>query len=237
MTKIHARHKHKSNVTMLGAANAFACTIDGTSSMWCDQCYMAFMSAGPGQSVSIASGGKLTASLSFFGTGNSTTNASISNSGTFFDNGQNKCLTGANAANNSGGNPPGSCTTGNPPAVSLSHSQFNCNVPVLTATTTTSTTNCFWTPDQNIQIMRFSAGMGTAPVTCSPNAILTVTNGTNSQTLTISAAQNDRGALSPGIQMVAGTKIGVTLSTAAAGCGTSPANAAVNVLWQAGSGM
>jgi hypothetical protein len=232
---INSKYIKFSQIGFLGTAGTFAFTIDGTSSVWCYQCLMD-TGAFPEQSVSIAAGGKFTSSGSFYGTGSSTILASIHNLGTYFDNGNNVCQTASFTANNSGGNPPGSCTTGNPPVVSLSHSQFNCNVPVLTSTTTTATTNCFWTPDQNIQIMRFSAGMGTAPSGCSPNAVLTVTNGTNSQTLTISAAQNDSGALSPGIQMVAGTKIGITVSTAASGCGTSPANAAINALWQAGSG-
>jgi len=93
-------------------------------------------------------------------------------------------------------------------------------------------------PDQNIQVVRFSAGLGTTPATCVTQGILSITNGTNTTTLTLTnaAAQDDSGAISPPIQFAAGTKIGVIVSTAAATCGTSPANAAVNVLWMAGSG-
>lgn len=123
--------------------------------------------------------------------------------------------------------------TGNVPFGSLAPSQFNCLIPTLTATTTTGTTNCFFTTDRDIHVDRFSAGLGTTPAGCTTPAVLQLANGTNTQNLTIANgnAQDDTGALSTPTIFVKNTKVGAIVSTAASGCTTSPANASINVLW------
>jgi hypothetical protein len=86
------------------------------------------------------------------------------------------------------------------------------------------------TPDGNLSVTRIQVGLGTAPLGCSTNAVIQISDGTpaGTKTLTLTAAANDSGPLT--VNYSAGTPILVGLSIRAVGCGTRPQNA--NVLVQ-----
>lgn len=117
---------------------------------------------------------------------------------------------------------------------SLATSTFNCFLSGANATTTTTTTPCLWTPPKNVGLTRFTIGVGTPAATCTTSAILELTNGTTTQTLTVTnnATQLDSGVLSPYIFTASGTQVSVIVTQAAATCGTAPANFSVNINWQ-----
>jgi hypothetical protein len=86
------------------------------------------------------------------------------------------------------------------------------------------------TPDGNLSVTRIQVGLGTAPLGCSTNAVVQITDGTpaGTKTITLTAAANDSGPLA--VNYAAGTPILVGLGIRAVGCGTKPQNA--NVLVQ-----
>jgi Collagen triple helix repeat (20 copies) len=86
------------------------------------------------------------------------------------------------------------------------------------------------TPDGNLSVTRIQVGLGTAPVGCSTNAVIQITDGTpaGTKTITLTAAANDSGPLA--VNYSAGRPILVGLSIRAVGCNTKPQNA--NVLVQ-----
>jgi hypothetical protein len=96
----------------------------------------------------------------------------------------------------------------------------------LTATWTGST----WTLDKAITVTRIQVQVKTAPVTCSPNAVVRLTDGTSAQNLTVTSTANDSGAISQ--NYAAGAALTVSVQTAAAGCGTSPSDANVIVQYR-----
>lgn len=237
MALTNSQFVRMSNVTMLGATGGadIGITIDGTSSLWMDQCQVEIQSIAGGVAVSIAAGGKLTAQSSTFGTGNSTTNASITNNGTFFDNGQNLCTTFSGAANNSGGTVPGSCQSNasiGKTIASLTHSITNFVEGTVNLAASTIGT---WTPDQNINVTRIQVANTAGNTTCATPPVLSLSNGTTTQTLTLTSGQStwDTGVIFK--QFISGTAITLT-QTAAAACATPPVNLNVSILWQAGSG-
>jgi hypothetical protein len=85
-----------------------------------------------------------------------------------------------------------------------------------------------WTPDKAIIITRMQASAKTAPITCAPNAVIRLSDGTTNVNLTVAAASNDSGVISQAY--AAGTPLTVSVQTAAAGCRTSPAD--LNVMIQ-----
>lgn len=93
---------------------------------------------------------------------------------------------------------------------------------------TSTWTGASWTLDKAIIVTRVQVQLKTAPVTCSPNAIVRVTDGASPINLTLTAASNDSGALSQTYS--AGSTITTAVQTAAAGCATAPADA--NVILQ-----
>jgi len=180
-----------------------------------------------GGGVRIDSGSTVIATMSKFR--NYGSGIAITGPGTFQSNGGNKYF-------GTGGLGNGFTTAGSPVFIENgTHSTYNCTIPVLTATTTAATTNCIFTVDQQIQINRFQIAFapGTLPVTCSPAPTLQITNGTTTQNLaTVNAtAQNDSGVITSS-PYAAATKIAVIVQTAAAGCGTTPTNAQINIEWQ-----
>jgi hypothetical protein len=86
------------------------------------------------------------------------------------------------------------------------------------------------TPDGNLSVTRIQVGLGTAPLGCTTNAVIQISDGTSAgtKTLTLTAAANDSGPLA--VNYSAGTPILVGVSIRAIGCGTRPQNA--NVLVQ-----
>ena len=86
------------------------------------------------------------------------------------------------------------------------------------------------TPDGNLSVTRIQVGLGTAPLGCSTNAVIQISDGTpaGTKTVTLTAAANDSGPLA--VNYSAGTPILVGVSIRAVGCGTRPQNA--NVLVQ-----
>lgn len=96
----------------------------------------------------------------------------------------------------------------------------------LTSTWTAAT----WTTDKAVTVTRIQVQAKTAPSGCGTNAVVRVTDGTTPQTVTVSAAANDSGALTQ--NYAAGAAITVSVSTAASGCGTNPADANVSVQYR-----
>lgn len=94
----------------------------------------------------------------------------------------------------------------------------------LTATWTAVT----WTPDKSITVTRVQVQAKTAPAGCAPNAVVRVSDGVSPQNVTVTAAANDSGSIAQ--NYAAGSALTIAVSTAAAGCTTSPADA--NVLVQ-----
>ena len=80
-----------------------------------------------------------------------------------------------------------------------------------------------WTLDKAITVTRVQAQAKTAPAGCTTNAVIRLTDGTTPVNLTIAAAANDSGAITQ--NYAAGATLTVGVQTAAAGCGTSPADA------------
>lgn len=230
---VAAKGTRVSNMTALAAAGGFWGVVDGTSELT-----LTSNSLGTGafaqQALSIASGGKVIASNTKLFSGNSTTNASVVNNGTFIDNGQVQCSTFTGTANNSGGTVPGSCVAngGNIPQAALTHSVTNFTEGVVNLSASSIGT---WTPDQNVNITRIQAINTAGNVTCATPLVLQLSNGTTTQTLTLTsgAASWDTGVIAK--QFVSGTAINLT-QTAAGACATPPVNLNVSILWQAGSG-
>src|ERR1700676_3365646 len=96
----------------------------------------------------------------------------------------------------------------------------------LTSTWTAST----WTTDKAIIVTRVQAQAKTAPVSCSPNAIVRLTNGTVPVNLTITAAANDTGAITQ--NYAAGSVLTLSVQVAAAGCASSPADVNVTIQYR-----
>src|SRR5579859_1202183 len=95
---------------------------------------------------------------------------------------------------------------------------------------TSTWTGLSWTLDKAITVTRVQVQVKTAPVTCSPNAAVRLSDGTTNQDVTVSAAANDSGAVTK--NYAAGATLTVAVQTAAAGCGTSPADANVVVQYR-----
>ncbi len=95
---------------------------------------------------------------------------------------------------------------------------------------TSAWTGTTCTLDKAITVTRIQVQAKTAPSGCGTNAVVRVTDGTTPQTVTVSAAANDSGALTQ--NYAAGAVITVSVSTAAAGCGTNPADANVSVQYR-----
>jgi hypothetical protein len=95
---------------------------------------------------------------------------------------------------------------------------------------TSAWTGTTCTLDKAITVTRIQVQAKTAPSGCGTNAAVRVTDGTTPQTVTVSAAANDSGALAQ--NYAAGAVITVSVSTAAAGCGTNPADANVSVQYR-----
>jgi hypothetical protein len=93
----------------------------------------------------------------------------------------------------------------------------------LTATSTGSTL----TLDKAVTVTRIQAQAKTAPSGCTTNAVVRLTDGTTPQTVTITGAANDSGAITQ--NYAAGAALTVGVSTAAAGCTTNPQDATVIV--------
>jgi len=89
-----------------------------------------------------------------------------------------------------------------------------------------------WTPAYPITVTRIEGSVGTAGVGCTTEPIVTVSNGTATQTLTIAngSATSDTGAIA--VNFAAGTQITAQMTTAAAGCGTNPAQMNLTIAYQ-----
>ena len=110
---------------------------------------------------------------------------------------------------------------------SVPRSDQNVFLPgALTSTWTGST----WILDKPITVTRVMVQAKTAPAGCTTNAIVRVTDGTTPINVTVAAAANDSGALTQ--NYAAGATITTAVQTAAAGCGTSPADANVTVQYR-----
>jgi hypothetical protein len=95
---------------------------------------------------------------------------------------------------------------------------------------TSTWTGAAWTTDKAVTVTRVQVQAKTAPVGCTTNAIVRVTDGTTPVNVTVSAAANDSGAISQ--NYAAGASLTVAVQTAAAGCTTSPADANVVVQYR-----
>lgn len=90
---------------------------------------------------------------------------------------------------------------------------------------TTTWTIARSTPDTDITVTRLQTTAKTAPVGCSTNAVVRITNGTTFQDLTVTGTVNDSGALS--LSYLAAQTLDLVVQTAAVGCGTAPADVQV----------
>jgi hypothetical protein len=95
---------------------------------------------------------------------------------------------------------------------------------------TSTWTGATLTLDKAITVIRVQVRLKTAPATCSPNAVVRLSDGTINQDVTLSAAANDSGAIS--VNFAAAAVLTIAVQTAAAGCGTSPADANVIVQYK-----
>jgi len=86
-----------------------------------------------------------------------------------------------------------------------------------------------FTPDTAIKVTRIQAQAAAAPVGCTTNAVLTLSDGTTAgtRTLTVSTAENDSQPIS--VNYSAGAKLTLRVSTAASGCSR---NTSINVVVQ-----
>ncbi|MBZ5540709.1 MAG: hypothetical protein LAN61_09345 [Acidobacteriia bacterium] len=96
----------------------------------------------------------------------------------------------------------------------------------LTSTWTGST----WTLDKAITVTRVEAQAKTAPAGCTTNAVVRLTDGTTPVNVTLSAAANSSGAITQ--NYAGGAALTIAVSTAAAGCTTSPADVNVTVQYK-----
>ena len=103
---------------------------------------------------------------------------------------------------------------------------YHAFIPVLTSTSTDATL----TLDKGVTVTRVQAQAITAPSGCSTNAVVRVTDGTSPVNVTLSAAANDSGAITQ--NYAAAAALTITVSTAASGCTTSPANVNVEVQYR-----
>jgi hypothetical protein len=86
------------------------------------------------------------------------------------------------------------------------------------------------TLDKAITVTRLQVQTKTGPSGCTTNAVVRLTDGTTPVSLTISAAASDSGAISQ--NYAAGAALAVSVSTAASGCATSPADANVIIQYR-----
>jgi hypothetical protein len=91
-------------------------------------------------------------------------------------------------------------------------------------------TGSSWTLDKAITVTRVQVQAKTAPSGCGTNAVVRLSDGTNNVNVTVNAASNDSGAISQNYAAAAILTIGN--QTAAAGCGTSPADAMVVIQYR-----
>jgi hypothetical protein len=96
----------------------------------------------------------------------------------------------------------------------------------LTATWTGSS----WTLDKALTITRLQVQAKTAPVGCTTNAIVRLTDGTTPVNVTVAASANDSGAIAQNYP--AGAILTIAVQTAAAGCTTAPADGNVTVQYR-----
>lgn len=101
---------------------------------------------------------------------------------------------------------------------SAPRSVFSVFLPSLQQTGTVAS----WTPDKPLVITRIQTGQLLAPAGCGQNAILTVSQGSNSVTLPITAAINDSGPITFAVS--AGSPVGLSISQPATGCTVYPSN-------------
>jgi hypothetical protein len=88
---------------------------------------------------------------------------------------------------------------------------------------TSSWTGSTITLDKAVTVTRVQVQAKTAPLGCSTNAIVRLTDGTTPVNVTISGAANDSGAVAQ--NYAAGATLTLSVQTAAAGCTTSPSDA------------
>jgi hypothetical protein len=81
-----------------------------------------------------------------------------------------------------------------------------------------------FTPDNNVTVTRIQAQLPFAPSHCHEDAVISVTDGTSTATLTLSALANDSGSLAANFK--AGTPLTLQVSTPAACWGGIPPTAA-----------
>lgn len=96
---------------------------------------------------------------------------------------------------------------------------------------TSTWTAAQFTPKKGIIIVQIEVAAKTAPVTCSPNAVIRLTDGSTNLDTTLSAATVTNN-IAGGQVYAANSVLQVKVSTAAAGCGTSPADVNVTIQYK-----
>lgn len=95
---------------------------------------------------------------------------------------------------------------------------------------TSTWTGGTWTSDKAVTVTRVQVQAKTAPAGCATNAVVRLTDGTTPLNVTVAGAANDSGSISQ--NYAAGAVLQLAVQTAAAGCGTSPADANVVVQYR-----
>ncbi len=131
----------------------------------------------------------------------------------------------AKIANTGGYNGPNITLPYNGEAFSASPRRvWSCFFPgALTATWT----GCSFNPDKAITITRIIAYAKTGPSGCTTNAVAQISDGTTPKTVAVTTNGNDSGGITQ--NYAAGVALNASVSTAAAGCTTSPADMNVSV--------
>jgi hypothetical protein len=239
-------------MAMYNPGSGSSISIDGTSSAYffgvgCGS----FNSAGNSACASIASGGLLVATGSHL-RGNGTTSAITGPAGaTFVDDGSNTfqnwtsttCNNSSPADNTSGcsGKPAMTMALaysgGINPKSSLTHSPNTCQLTITPIVNSTTYTLCNAFLDQNYQIEHIKAS-SVATTSCTTAPIITISDGTNSATLTLTTAKASWDSAvdtSTGINnlVASGNTLTFKYDVAAASvCATPPTNLAVTATMQ-----
>jgi hypothetical protein len=109
---------------------------------------------------------------------------------------------------------------------------LNVSIP---GTLTSAITSLTYTPDRAITITRIQAQVVTPPAGCAVNAVISLSDGTDSIFLTITQAANDSGTINQ--TYLAGKLLTVGVVTPATGCATAPAQANIAVQYNLRGGV
>lgn len=231
-------------VTALAGASTVM-SVDGTSSVYVtDSNFTSFggtCSGGNRQALTLASGAFVYATFSdFAGCGANGAGLSAAVSGPA---GATFVSAGGNTFRNCPGGPPCPLVTaaqyptlafngGVVPKSSETHTPNTCNLTITPITNATTFTLCNNFMDQNYQLLKITAS-SQVTTTCATAPIVTISDGVNSATLTLTSAANTWASAALSTVFASGNTMTVKYDVAAASaCATPPTNLAVSFVLQ-----